>query len=55
MGKPILIEICTKVICRKLVRMKSLHEVIKCHDLMIVGSLLKVVRYIFIVRLGQFV
>ena len=35
----------------KMVSKKSLHEVIKCHDSMIVGSLLKVVHYIFIVRL----
>ena len=43
------------MLSHKLVSMKSLHEVIKCHDLMFVGSLLKFSRYIFKVRLGQFV
>ena len=37
----------------KMASKKSLHGVIKCHDLIIVGSLSKVVHYIFVVRLGQ--
>ena len=43
------------LLSHKLVSIKSFHEVMKCHNLMIVGSLSKVVRYIFIFIMGHFV